>query len=163
MRRVGDSIGKGQAVAPPPEQHNHRLPLAVTTFAARGLAAVLAALVLTLTPAIAQAAFKAATTSPMSVGTYAIPAPATATWTHSCSTNGRIYTLNLTSYGKVSKASSYLVIITAPDGTTSTPQIITSDTLTLTQTSARRGTYTFTIQARVGTWTGAPFPGSDIC
>lgn len=150
-------------MAPPPEQHNHRLPRALTTFAARALVTVLAALVLVLTPAIAQAAFKAATTSPMSIGTYAIPAPATATWTHSCSSNGRSYTLNLTGYAHVSKAGSYLVIITAPDGTASSPQVITSDTLTLTQTSTRRGTYTFTIQARVGTWTGAAFTGSDTC
>lgn len=133
------------------------------TFAARALATAIAALVLVLSPAIAQAAFKAATTSTMSIGTYQIPAPATATWTHSCSTNGHSYTLNLSSYAHVSKADSYLVIITAPDGTTSTPQIITSDTLTLTQTSAHRGTCTFTIQARVGTWTGAAFTGSDTC
>ncbi|MCO4256692.1 hypothetical protein [Pseudarthrobacter cellobiosi] len=145
------------------KQHTQRLPHALTTFAARALATAIAALVLVLTPAIAQAAFKAATTSPMSIGTYAIPAPATATWTHSCAGNGRSYTLNLTGYGKVSKADSYRVIITAPDGTTSTPQTITSDTLTLTQTSTRRGTYTFTIQALVGTWTGTAFTGTNTC
>lgn len=139
------------------------LPRALATFAARALAAVLTAFVFILSPAIAEAAFIVATTSRMSVGTYAIPAPATVNWTHNCSTNGRSYTLNLTSYAKVSKASSYLVIITAPDGTSSTPQTITSDTLTLTQTSTRRGTYTFTIQALVGTWIGAAFTGSNSC
>jgi ABC-type transport system substrate-binding protein len=150
-------------VAPPPVQDSTRAPRALTSFAARLFAAVLAALVLTLAPAIAQAALKATTTSPVSVGTYAIPAPATATWTYSCSPNGRSYTLNLTGYAKVSRATSYLVIIKAPDGTTSPMQIITSDTLTLTQTSAIRGTYTFTIRALVGSWYGTPYTGTDNC
>jgi len=150
-------------VALPPVQDNNGASRALTSFPARVVAAVLAALVLTLAPAIAEAAFNATTTSPVSVGTYAIPAPATATWTYSCSPNGKSYTLNLTGYGKVSKAGSYLVIIKAPDGTTSAPQIITGNTLTLTQTSATRGTYTFTIQALVGTWTGAAYTGTDTC
>lgn len=130
--------------------------------AGRVLTSAIPALLIVSSPAIAQAVFRAGTTSTVSVGTYAIPAPATATWTHSCSPNGRSYTLNLTSYGKVSKAGSYLIIITAPDGSY-TPKTITSDTFTLTQTSSSRGTYTFTIQALVGTWTGAAFTGSDVC
>jgi hypothetical protein len=160
---VSASVGKGQAVLHQSKLHTRRLPRTLRVMAGRLLAAAIPALLIVLSPAIAQAVFKAGTTSTMSVGTYAIPAPATASWTHNCSTNGRSYTLNLTSYGHVSKAGSYLVIITAPDGTTSTPQIITSDTLTLTQSSARRGTFTFTIQALVGTWTGAAFTGSDTC
>jgi len=160
---VSATVGKGQTVLDQSKQHTRRLPRTLRALAGRVLTAAVPALLIVLSPALAQAAFMAATTSTASLGTYAIPAPATASWTHNCSTNGRSYTLNLTSYGHVSKAGSYLVIITAPDGTTSNPQIITSDSLTLTQSSARRGTFTFTIQALVGTWTGAAFTGSDTC
>lgn len=152
-------------MAPTPQRNSHRLARALQAPATAVLAAVLAALLLILTPAAAEAAFRAATTSTVSVGTYMIPAPATATW--SFKNCGRIKyfrsnTLSLTNYAKVPRADSYRVTITAPDGTTST-RSITGNTLTLTQTSSSTGTYSFTIQAVVGTWTGAPYTGSDTC
>lgn len=152
-------------MAPTPKRDRHRLASALQAPATAVLAAVLGALLLILTPAAAEAAFRAATTSTVSVGTYMIPAPATATWTFtSCvkANFSRSDTLSLTNYAKVARADSYLVTITAPDGTTST-RSITGNTLTLTQNSRSTGTYTFTIQAVVGTWTGAPYTGSDTC
>ena len=132
--------------------------------AARAVATALAALVFILAPAIAQAAFKATTVSTASIGTYTIPAPATATWTFSCvnTTNNHRYTLHLTDFGSVNRADSYLVTITAPDLTTDS-QTTTIKVLTMTKTSATAGIFTFTIRARVGTWTGPPFSHSDTC
>lgn len=132
-------------------------------FPARMLATFVASGVLILTPAIAHAYFTAATTAAVTASTYKIPAPASADWIHSCSPTGRSYTLIVTGYGHVSKANSYRLIITAPDGSTSSPHDFTGDTTTLTKTSTRRGTYTFTIQALVGSWTGTAYTGSNSC
>jgi len=103
---VSATVGKGQTVLDQSKQHTRRLPRTLRALAGRVLTAAVPALLIVLSPALAQAAFMAATTSTASLGTYAIPAPATASWTHNCSTNGRSYTLNLTSYGHVSKAGS---------------------------------------------------------
>jgi hypothetical protein len=119
--------------------------------------------VLILTPAVAHAYFTTATMAAVTAATYRIPAPAGADWTHSCSPNGRNYTLNITGYAHVSKATSYRLVITAPDGSTSSPHDFTGGTTTLTKTSARRGTYTFTLQALVGSWTGTAYTGSNSC
>jgi len=135
----------------------------MTGFPARAFATFLAAGLLILTPAIAHAYFTTATTASVTAGTYQIPAPASADWTHGCSPNGRNYTLNLTGHALVSRATSYRLIITAPDGSTSAPQDFTGDMVTVTKSSARRGTYTFTIQALVGSWTGAAYTGSNSC
>lgn len=152
---------RSQAVAPTPKRNSHRLARALQAPAT----AVLAVLLLILTPAAAEAAFRVATASTVSVGTYKIPAPATATWSFKNCVRSKYFrsdTLTLANYAKVPRADSYLVTITAPDGTTST-RSITGNTLTLTQTSSSTGTYTFTIQAVVGTWIGAPYTGSDTC
>jgi len=151
-----------RVVAPARELNGRSLVPARQAPGTAALAMALAALLLFLTPVAAEAAFRATAASSVTVGTYVIPAPASATFNFSgCvrGKNGR-YTLNLTSYANVARADSYLVSITAPDGTTAT-QTITANTFSFTKASTKSGTYTFTIQALVKTWIGAPFRGSS--
>jgi hypothetical protein len=122
------------------------------------------AIILTATPAMAQAAFRAIATGSLSTATYAIPTPATIAGTYSCNTN-KPYgsTINITSYGKVARATGYLLTVTAPDGT-SLSQTITANTASLTAPSTiRNGSFTYELTALVGTWTGTPHRGSYTC
>jgi hypothetical protein len=128
----------------------------------RLLAGLTAAVLIALVPAVAQAAFRATATASFTASTYEIPAPASITGTYSCGTKPNSYNLNMTAYGKVAKATAYRLTITAPDGT-STSQTITGNTLNLTKTSARAGTYTLTLIALVGTWTGDPLTRTYSC
>jgi hypothetical protein len=161
---VSASVGKEQAVSDQAKRHDHGLHRTLRALTGRVLTAVIPALLIVLSPAVAQAAFMAATKSTASVGTYTIPAPATAAWTFNCTNtaNTHTYHLHITSFATVARADSYLVTITAPD-LTAASQTITATTLNVNKASATVGAFTFTIQARVGTWTGAPFSRSDTC
>lgn len=128
------------------------------------LAGVLAAVLLACTPAVAQAAFRATSAGSLSAATYVIPAPASIGGTYSCDTT-RPYgsTINVTSYGKVARATTYRLTLTAPDGTTLS-QTTTASTITLTKPSAvKNGTYTYELTALVGTWTGTAYTGTYTC
>ncbi|WP_285240482.1 hypothetical protein ACRB8A_14890 [Arthrobacter sp. G.S.26] len=130
----------------------------------RLLAAVVVALFLAATPAVAQAAFNSTASAALSTGTYSIPAPATISGTYSCDTT-RPYgsTINITAYGKVARATGYKLTVTAPDGSSSS-QNIQGNTLSLTKSSTlRNGTYTYALVAMVGTWIGDPYTGTYTC
>ena len=130
----------------------------------RRLLAVPAAVALVLgAPGLAYAAFTAQTGGSLSVGTYSIPAPATATGGRTC-TNGnpKGITINITSFAAVSKATTYTATVTAPDGTT-TSKAVDPGGFTITKQYAKTGTYTLAITAQVGSWTGAAFQQTYVC
>jgi hypothetical protein len=130
----------------------------------RLLAGLIVALFLAATPAMAQAAFRATATAPLSASTYVIPAPGSIGGTYSCDTT-RPYgsTINVTSYGKVARATAYQLTLTAPDGTSQT-QSFTGSSVSMTKSSSvRNGTFTYELSALVGTWTGTPYRGTYTC
>ena len=130
----------------------------------RLLAGLIVALFLAATPAMAQAAFRGTAAAPFTASTYVIAAPASIGGTYSCDTT-RPYgsTINVTSYGKVARATAYQLTLIAPDGTSQT-QSFTGNTVTMTKaSSARYGTYTYELSALVGTWTGSPYRGTYTC
>lgn len=122
------------------------------------------ALFLAAIPAMAQAAFRATTTGSFTASTYVIPAPATIAGTYSCDTTRPFgSTINVTSYGKVPRATAYQLTLIAPDGT-SMSQTFTANTISMTKPSSlKNGTYTYELSAMVGTWTGSPYRGTYTC
>jgi hypothetical protein len=130
----------------------------------RRLLAVPAAVALVLgAPGLAYATFTANTGGSLAVGTYSIPAPATATGTRTCNNgNPKGITINITSFAAVSKATSYIATVTAPDGTT-TSKTVDPGGFTITKQYAKAGTYTLVIQAQVANWTGAALPQTYAC
>lgn len=130
----------------------------------RRLLAVPAAVALVLgAPGLAYATFTAKTGGSLVVGTYAVPAPATATGTPTCN-NGNLkgITINITSFTAVLRATSYTAKVTAPDGTT-TSQAVDPGGFAITQQYAKKGAYTLIIQAQVGSWTGAALQQTYTC
>lgn len=116
---------------------------------------VVAVVVLTWVPTIAQAAFSDAARADLSVGTYAIPAPAGVTGTFSCTSTKLSMTVTLTDFGAVDRATGYTVTLTAPTGQVTTNAVPASPrSTTITRTSTTVGTYTLRVRANVGTWTG---------
>jgi hypothetical protein len=105
--------------------------------------------------ALAQASFSGVATAPVTIGTYDIPASASLTGTYSCD-NRRTMTVNITGFGRVSRATAYTLTLAEPG----TNPAVTTQNLTATQTTAtiaratsRSGNFTLNLTARVGTWT----------
>lgn len=130
----------------------------------RRLLALPAAVALVLgAPGLAYATFTAKTGGSLAVGTYSIPAPATATGSPMCNTgNPKGITINISGFAAVIKATSYIATLTAPDGTT-TSKAVAPGGFTITKQYAKTGTYTLVIKAQVGSWTGAPFQKTYVC
>lgn len=130
----------------------------------RRLLAVPVAVALVLcAPGLAYATFTANTGGTLTVGTYSIPAPATATGTRTCNNgNPKGITINIASFAAVSKATSYIATVTAPDGTTAS-KAVGPGGFTITKQYAKTGTYTLVIQAQVGNWTGAALEQTYAC
>jgi hypothetical protein len=129
----------------------------------RRLLAVPAAVALVLgAPGLAYATFTAKTGGSLSVGTYSIPAPASATGNRTCNTNPRGITVNITNFASVSKATSYIATMTAPDGSTTSKSVVPGS-FGITRSSSTGGTYTLVIKAQVGSWTGAAFQKTYVC
>jgi hypothetical protein len=125
---------------------------------------MVAAVLLLLAPATAQAAFTTTSDAALTASTYTIPAPGSVSATIVCTQSARQATVTVTGYGKVARATAYTFILTAPDGT-STSVTTTLDAVTLIQTSAYAGSrvYTLAAEARVGTWTGLPLTQPYAC
>ena len=106
--------------------------------------------------ALAQASFTGSASTPVSVGTYDIPASTSLTGTYSCDAR-RTLTVNITGFNRVARATAYTLSLAEP-GTSpaTTTQILTAmqTTTTITRTTARSGSFTLSLVARVGTWTG---------
>ncbi|WP_298252074.1 hypothetical protein [uncultured Arthrobacter sp.] len=118
---------------------------------------LLAVVVLTWAPTVAQAAFSDRDTAALSVGTYDIPAPAGVTGTIDCSLLKMFVTVAITDFGVVPRATEYTVTLTGPAGVVTTHTVSpTKRATTITRMSMLNGTYTLRIWASVGTWTGDP-------
>ena len=130
----------------------------------RRLLAVPVAVALVLgAPGLAYATFTATTGGTLAVGTYSIPAPATATGSRTCNNgNPKGITINITSFAAVSKATSYTATVTAPDGTT-TSKAVDPAGFTITKQYDKKGSYTLAIQAKVGSWIGTALPQTYTC
>ena len=129
----------------------------------RRLLAVPAAVALVLgAPGLANATFTAKTGGSLAVGTYSIPAPATASGNRTCNNNPRGVTISITSFAAVSRATSYIATLTAPDGSTTSKSVVPGG-FSISRTSSTGGTYTRVIKARLGSWTGAGFQKTYVC
>ena len=129
----------------------------------RGLLTIPVAVMLVLgAPGLSYAAFTARTTASMSIGTYEIPAPATATGSRTCQTGPLRVSITISSFAPVSRATSYIATVTAPDGTVSSKTVSASG-FSFTKSSSKAGTYTLLIKARVGGWTGAAIQKTYTC
>lgn len=114
-------------------------------------------------PGLAYATFTATTGGSLAVGTYSIPAPATATGSRTCNNgNPKGITINITSFAAVIKATSYIATVTAPDGSTASKTVGTGG-FSISRTSSKTGTYTLVITAQLGTWTGAAIQKAYVC
>ncbi|MDQ0734775.1 hypothetical protein [Arthrobacter agilis] len=105
--------------------------------------------------ALAQATFTDATSAPVTVGTYDIPASTSLTGTYSCDTR-RTMTVSITGFSRVNRATAYTLTLAEPG----TNPAVTSQNLTATQTTAtiaratsRTGNFVLNLTAKVGTWT----------
>ncbi|MDQ4501259.1 hypothetical protein [Sinomonas sp. ASV322] len=142
--------------------------LNATARACRGpihaIAPVVAAALLLMAPATAQASFAAAGAAALTASTYSIPAPASVNASYVCASNGKLATVTVLSYSTVPRATAYTFTLTAPDGTSSSTTT-TLTTVVLAQSSASAGNriYTLTVQARVGSWIGAALTQTHGC
>ena len=128
------------------------------------LAAVpVAALLALCAPGLAYATFSAHTGGALAVGTYTVPAPATASGNRTCNTSPRGITVTITSFAPVARATSYVATVTAPDGTISAGQTVSPSGFSVTKSSSTAGTYTLLIKAKVGSWTGTAFQKTYVC
>lgn len=139
-----------------------RLPLVWLKPLLRLLAVPVAVAIVLGAPGLAYGAFTAKTGGSLSVGTYSIPAPATATGGGTCNASPRSITINISSFAAVSRATSYTATVTAPDGSVASKTVGTGG-FSLNRTSSKAGTYTLVIRAQVGSWTGAAFQKTYSC
>jgi hypothetical protein len=130
----------------------------------RGLLAVPVAVALVLgAPGLAYGAFTArTTTASLSVGTYKIPAPASIDGTLHCTDTGKGATITFTAFGLVDRATSYVATLALSGDTPALTPITAGRQVSMTAW-AGKGTYTFTLSARVGSWTGAPLVRTVTC
>jgi hypothetical protein len=134
----------------------------------RGLLAVPVAVALvTGAPGLAYAAFTARTTAAVSVGTYKIPAPASINGTLHCTTTRggqKGASITFTDISDVDRATGYTATITAPGGKKSNVLVSKEGNSYVGMYSGNgTGTYTFSVAAYVGSWTGLPLEQTVIC
>lgn len=136
----------------------------------RGLLAVPVAVALVLgAPGLAYAAFTAKTTAALTVGTYKVPAPASINGTLRCTNAGgqRGAVITFDDFDEVDRATGYTVTLTPPSGpavVSALPAVGHSRVTTATSGGGNgKGTYTFRLTAKVGSWTGAALQQSVSC
>lgn len=135
----------------------------------RGLLAVPVAMALLLgAPGLAYAAFTASTAAALTVGTYKVPAPASISGRLECTSiqGKKGASISFTSFATVDRATGYTAVISSPNDAQAVSVIAAGDTshaATLLSKGNGRGTYTFTLTASVGLWTGEPLTQSVTC
>ena len=132
----------------------------------RGLLAVPVAVALVLgAPGLAYAAFTAKTNASLSVGTYKVPAPAWINGTLQCHDRGpRGAAITFTDFADVDRATGYTATLTPPSGSPSVVPLTGQGQSQVTMSSNNgKGTYTFRLTAKVGSWTGAVLQQSVTC
>jgi hypothetical protein len=132
----------------------------------RLLAASLLLLVGIGAPAAAWAAFTAKASGTARAATLTLQAPANAAATFTCPANANktIGGVSITGWDAVTGATSYVITLTTPAGPTATTTATGSSQQSLTvDRFPNHGTWTMTIVARVGTWTGPALSRSAVC
>jgi hypothetical protein len=135
----------------------------------RELLAVPVAFALVLgAPGLAYAAFTARTTAALTVGTYTVPAPASINGTLECTTiqGKKGAAITLKSIDPVPLATGYTATLASPSGPQEMKEIPAEDTaqqIILLSKGNGKGTYTFALFARVGSWTGPQLQQSVSC
>lgn len=133
----------------------------------RLLAASLLLVVAVGAPAAAWAAFSAKASGTTRVGTLQLVAPADASGTFSCPSNNGMKNggVVVTGWTSVNGADSYTLTLDPPGNVSNVTRTVnTPSRQTLTPGSTPgKGTWTFTIVARAGTWTGPAFSQSFSC
>jgi hypothetical protein len=134
----------------------------------RGLVAVPVAVALVLgAPGLAYAAFTAQATAAVSVGTYKIPAPASINGTLQCTTTRggqKGASITFTDISDVDRATGYTATITTPGGTTSNVSVShEGNSYVGMYSGSGKGKYTFSVTAKVGSWTGLPLEQTVNC
>ncbi|RKR12681.1 hypothetical protein [Arthrobacter oryzae] len=135
----------------------------------RGLLAIPLAVGLVLgAPGLALAAFTARTTASLNVGTYTVPAPASINGTLVCTTiqGKKGASISFTGFAAVDRATGYTATLSSPTGPTAVAAIADGDTsqgMTLLSKGSGKGTYTFTLSAAVGSWTGPALQQAVTC
>lgn len=108
----------------------------------------------------------------MRVGTYKIPAPASINGTLRCtySHGQKGASISFTDFADVARATAYTAALTPPGGpplVTLIPAGVTSYVYISANGAPSNGngggTYTFTLTAKVGSWTGTPLTQTVIC
>jgi hypothetical protein len=127
----------------------------------RGPLALLAAVALVLgVPGLAYATFTSRTTATVTAGTYKVPTPAFINGTLHCASRGA--TITFTDFGKVARATGYTATLTGPKGAQRTVSVVAGSSVQMSLNSGA-GQYTFTLAARLGSWTGAPLEQFMTC
>ena len=132
----------------------------------RLLAASLLLLVGVGAPAAAWAAFTAKASGTARAATLTLQAPTNAAVTFTCPANANksVGTVSLTGWDEVTGATSYVITLATPAGPTATTTATGSSAQSLmVDRFPNHGTWTVTIVARVGTWTGPALSRSAVC
>ena len=116
-------------------------------------------------PGLAYAAFTAKTNASLSVGTYKIPAPASINGTLQCNDRGtKGAAITFTDFADVDRATSYTATLTPPSGSPSTVPLTGGNQTQVSMSSSNgKGTYTFRLTAKAGSWTGSALQQSVTC
>lgn len=132
----------------------------------RASAAFVIALLLVMAPQLAEATFTSLGSSSQSVGTFKLVAPATVTTTSNCPPSAKKSgSVNVSDFGAVPRATSYVLTVTSPGGNTYTVTV-TSRSAFLSVSDfpgSGAGTWTLTIKAELGPWTGPPLVYTFRC
>ncbi|THJ68676.1 hypothetical protein E8P82_01885 [Arthrobacter echini] len=117
---------------------------------------LVAVVVLTLVPTVAQAAFSNREAGSTVLGTYNIPTPTGVDASYTCSTSSRrSATVTVRDFTAVARATGYTVTLTAPDRKVQTVELAASKrATTLSVASTTSGKYVLSVRANVGSWTG---------
>lgn len=130
------------------------------------LALPLAGMLALCAPGLAWAAFTVQVSAALGVGTYQIPAPASAAGTLVCTTSQgqRGASIVFSSVASVSRATGYRATLTPPVGSPLQNDVGATGTFQIPMAiTAGKGKYTFSVVAKVGSWVGAPLQQTVTC
>lgn len=122
------------------------------------------AVLLVIAPQMAQATFTSNGSAQQSIGTFQLTAPASVTGTYRCPRGpGSSGIVNVTDFGAVPRASSYLLTLTSARGNVASVTVTNrSATLQIAEPD-KIGTWVLTITAELGNWTGPDLTRTFEC
>ncbi len=118
---------------------------------------LVAVVVLTLVPTLAQAAFSNSEGGTMTLGTFRVPTPTGVDASYTCTTSSpRSATVTIRSFDAVQRATGYTVTLAESKNVLQTKELAATKRATTMSisTSSMKRTYVLSVYAKVGTWTG---------